>query len=208
MFDVTQLPDSSLCQAAINYARTVSPPFLFNHVMRSALFAQEIGRIKGMRFDREVLCTASVLHDLGLTHVAPVKQRFELEGADAAKAFLSERGMADSAVDLVWDAIALHTTVEIPLRKQAEVALCFLGIAADLAMLPPGSLAATTVEAAHGLFPWGSTEEELLKALVGLYHRNPAAAASNAVADVCERRVPGFKRFNLCDHLLAQFPPR
>src|SRR5258706_13346033 len=105
-----RLPDSDLCTAAIEYARRVSEPFLFHHVMRSAVFADMIGRQRKMTFDPEVLCVAAVLHDLCLTRLAAVQARFELEGADAAKEFLAKRGMHETSIETVWEAIALHTT--------------------------------------------------------------------------------------------------
>ena len=52
-------------------------------------------------------------------------------------------------------------------------------------------------------YPWLTLQRALPGALVGLYRKSPAAAASHAVADACEHLVPGFKRFNLCDILLA-----
>jgi HD superfamily phosphodiesterase len=91
----TPLPDTELCSAAVAYARTVSGPFLFHHVMRSAIFADSIGRGAGMKFDRELLCVSAVLHDLGLTSIAPVQMRFEIEGADLAKDFLAKKGMSE-----------------------------------------------------------------------------------------------------------------
>jgi len=198
------LPDSELCQAAIAYAQSVSEPFLFNHVMRSALLAELIGQKRRLAYDREVLCVSAVLHDLGLTKIATVDARFEIEGADAAREFVLKRGMSERQIELVWDAIALHTTAEIPLRKGHEIALCQLGIAADLAGLPPDTLDDETLQEVMSAFPWLDIGEALFTTLVGLYRRNPKAAASGAVADACERRVPGFKRFNLCDHLMQR----
>jgi HD superfamily phosphodiesterase len=131
------LPDSELCNAAVEYARTLSDPFLFHHVMRSAILADSISRRSGMKFDREVLCVSAVLHDLGLTKIAPLQMRFEIEEADLAKDFLAKKGMSERHLEIVWDAIALHTTAEIPSRKCSEVALCQLGIAADLGIAPP-----------------------------------------------------------------------
>src|SRR6476660_4467654 len=194
--------DTELCAAAIQYARTVSDPFLFHHVMRSALFADVISRERGVKYDRELLWVSAVLHDLGLTKIAPVEARFEIEGADLAKEFLAKKGMSEHQVEIVWDAIALHTTSQIPSRKCAEIALCQLGIAVDLGIAPADIVRHETVDEVMAAYPWLETHELLLKTLVGLYQKNPRAAASNAVAEVCERRVPGFHRSNLCDRLV------
>jgi hypothetical protein len=201
------LPDTELCTAAIEYARTVSDPFLFHHVMRSAILADVIGRERGIKYDREVLCVSAVLHDLGLTRIAPVQARFEIEGADLAREFLAKRGMTERQVEIVWDAVALHTTAEIPARKCSEIALCQLGIATDLGLTPPDVVSHEAVNAVLAAYPWLETHESLLATLVGLYQKNPEAAASAVVAEVCERRVPGFKRSNLCDRLVDRSAP-
>jgi len=198
----TTLPDTELCNAAVEYARAVSDPFLFHHVMRSALLADAIGRRSGMKFDREVLCVSAVLHDLGLAKIAPVHVRFEIEGADLAKSFLAKQGMSERHLEIVWDAIALHTTAEIPSRKCSEVALCQLGIAADLGITPPEVVSDATVDEVLAAYPWLDMHESLPAVLVGLFQKNPQAASSNAVAEACEQRVSGFKRFNLCDRLI------
>jgi hypothetical protein len=198
----TNLPDSELCKAAIEYARTVSDPFLFHHVMRSAILGDSIGRRAGMKFDREVLCVSAVLHDLGLTKIAPVQVRFEIEGADLAKDFLAKKGMSERHLEIVWDAIALHTTSEIPQRKSREVALCQLGIAADLGIAPPDVIGNEVIDDALAAYPWLELHESLPSVLVSLFHKNPKVVSSNAVAEACEHRVSGFKRFNLCDRLI------
>lgn len=207
-----QLPDTPLCQAATQLAQSLSAPFLFHHVMRSYVYAEMIGQRRKAAYDSEVLYVATVLHDLGLTSIAPVRARFEIEGADAAKEFLAKQGMADSMAELVWDAIALHTTSEIPLRKRPEIALCHLGIASDFRGLPADVAAAGRAARVLDVYPELDLKEGLLAALVGLYRKNPAASASHAVADACERHVPGFRRFNLCDVLAeprtrAEQPP-
>jgi hypothetical protein len=196
------LPDTELCNAAVEFARTVSDPFLFHHVMRSAILADSIGRKSAVKFDREVLCVSAVLHDLGLTKIAPVEMRFEIEGADLAKDFLAKKGMSERQLEIVWDAIALHTTAEIPSRKCSEIALCQIGIAADLGIAPPEVVSDETIDEVLDAYPWLDMHESLLTALVGLFDKNPKAASSNAVAEACEHRVPGFQRFNLCDRLI------
>ena len=198
----SNLPDSELCVAAIEYARNISEPSLFHHVMRSAIFADAIGRKRKMKFDPEVLCTATVLHDLGLTKLAAVQARFELEGADAAKEFLVKRGMSERNVEIVWEAIALHTIAEIPLRRSPEVALCQMGVGTDLFALPPDLMTAEQLDEIFEAYPWLGLNDALPSTLVGLFKKNPKALSSNAVADACTLHVPGFKRFNFCEHLV------
>jgi len=124
---------------------------------------------------------------------------YTVEGADLAKDFLAKKGMSERHLEIVWDAIALHTTAEIPSRKCSEVALCQLGIAADLGIAPPDVISDETVDEVLAAYPWLEMHQSLPTALVGLFHKNPKAASSNAVAEACEQRVSGFKRFNLCD---------
>ena len=200
----SHLPDSGLCVAAIEYARRASEPVLFHHVMRSAVFADAIGRQRKMKFDREVLCVAAVLHDLGLTRLAAVQTRFELEGADAAKEFLVNRGMSEGDIEIVWEAIALHTIAEIPLRRSPEVALCQMGIATDLFALPPGLMTAEQLDEVFEDYPWLGLDDALPSILVDLFRKNPKAASSNAVADACELHVPDFKKFNFCELIVRK----
>jgi hypothetical protein len=197
-------PDTARCDAATAFARRVSEPFLFHHVMRSYFYADWIGQRRKLSYDRETLYLATVLHDLGLTTLAPVRERFEIEGADAAKVFLAEQGTDDRTVDLVWDAIALHTTAEIPQRKAPEIALCQLGVACDIRGLAGDVAFESFDDTVRDIYPWLDLDDALLDALVGLYRKDPRASASHAVADACDRRVPGYRRFNLCDILAAR----
>ena len=198
-----QLPDSALCQAATELARGVSEPFLFNHVLRSCVYAECLGQQRKQPYDRELLYVATLLHDLGLTSLAPLRERFEVEGADLAKEFLARQGMSERALELAWDAIALHTTAGIPIRKQTEIALCHLGTACDIRGLPDNPELAALRAPVREAYPWLGLQQALPQTLVGLYSKSPAATASPAVADACDRLVPGFRRFNLCDILLA-----
>lgn len=125
-------PDSQLCRRATALAAQVSPPFLFNHCVRTFLFGDALGKRDGLRYDRELLYLSAMLHDLGLTDFyAGTGQRFEVEGADRARAFVVEHGLSDDKADIVWDAIALNTSFGIAPRKCPEVALTHLGASAD-----------------------------------------------------------------------------
>jgi len=59
------------------------------------------------------------------------EERFEVDGANAARAFMKERGISTQQTQVVWDAIALHTTRSIALHKEPEVAMTHSGIAVD-----------------------------------------------------------------------------
>jgi len=65
-----------------------------------------LGRKRGMKYDREVVYFASLMHDLGFTKEYCADQRFEVDGADAAKKFLVEHGYSQAKAELVWDGIA------------------------------------------------------------------------------------------------------
>src|SRR5258708_36153431 len=61
------------------------------------------------------------------------KQRFEVDGADAAAEFLQDKGIPKESIEVVWDAIALHTSGGIVERKRPEIALVSAGAGADAA---------------------------------------------------------------------------
>jgi hypothetical protein len=79
------VPDGPLITAAIEYAQRISEPYLFNHAMRSWLFAELIGRTKGIDYDHEVVAIGTILHDISLTAAVSGPNRFEVNGADAAE---------------------------------------------------------------------------------------------------------------------------
>ncbi|WP_437897897.1 HD domain-containing protein [Sorangium sp. So ce124] len=197
--ELPEILDSNLCAEATEHARAVSAPFLFNHVARTYVFGDALGRLRGLSYDRELLYLACVFHDLGLTDSAPVETRFEVEGADAARAFLAARGVGAGEQEIVWDAIALHTTVVIPQRKRPEIALCQMGAAIDVGYAPRTLLPDGLVGEALGRYPRLGFKEAMTSALCGLLRRNEAAATSSVVADVGERRLDGFRPIHFCD---------
>ncbi len=192
------IPDSALCLAATDYARRVSPPSLFNHVMRTFAFGAVAGDAGGLVFDRELLYIGSVLHDIGLTDSAPHRARFEIDGADAAREFLSREGMRDADIDLVWEAIALHSTFGLPQRKRPEIALVQVGAAIDIGFAPV-ALVGGALPAILEAWPRLHLKRELIELVERTYDRNPAVALqSQVVADIMERRR-GIRAPNLCD---------
>jgi GNAT superfamily N-acetyltransferase len=74
------------------------------------------------------------LHDIGLTETADRGARFEVDGADAAVQLLCANGLDPQAADIVWQAIALHTSGGIAERRAPEVALTRAGIGMDFGL--------------------------------------------------------------------------
>src|SRR6516165_9365673 len=116
----SKVVDTPLVHDAIDLARSSSEPYLFNHAMRSWLFGVVIAEGAEPEPDPELLAVSAVLHDLGLTDRYSAEERFEIDGANAARAFLKARGIPGRQTQLVWDAIALHTTRSIALHKEPE----------------------------------------------------------------------------------------
>jgi HD domain len=128
-----QLPDSEVANAAIAAVASAAPDFLLNHSLRVFVFGSLLSERNGLRFDPDLSFVASVMHDLGLTdRYATANHRFEVDGADAARRLLAEHEVTDDAADLVWDAIALHTSWGIAERRAPEVALVHYGINLDV----------------------------------------------------------------------------
>src|SRR3989442_15860558 len=92
--------------------------------MRSWLFTEAIGRMKGIAYDHEIVAIGTILHDIGLTASVSGPNRFEVNGADAAVSFIKGQGFSDRRAQLVWDLVALNSTPSLALHKEPEVAAC------------------------------------------------------------------------------------
>jgi HD superfamily phosphodiesterase len=125
------VPDSDIAEEATRLVRELSPGFLFNHGVRVFMFAEAIGRHNHMKYDREVVYLAAVMHDLGLVPQFNGDGSFEVEGAGVARRFLRERGLPEDKADLVHEAIALHAAVGKASKMAPEIALVHFGAGMD-----------------------------------------------------------------------------
>src|SRR5262249_56533773 len=125
------VPATAIVDRAMEYARRECEPYLFNHVVRSWLFAARVGQLQGIEHDAEVVAVGTLLHDITLNERFAGPRRFEVEGADLAQTFARDVGFDKRRAQLVWDSVALNSTPSIGLYKEAEVALCTAGIALD-----------------------------------------------------------------------------
>src|ERR1700722_6246648 len=101
-----KVSDTALVRDAIDLSRSASEPFLFNHAMRSWLFGVLLSEGAERAPDPELLAVATILHDLGLTDRYMAENRFEVDGANAARSFLNGRGVSPQQLLVVWGAIA------------------------------------------------------------------------------------------------------
>src|SRR3954464_13604960 len=127
------VPDIRLVREATQLIREVEPDLLYHHSLRVYAFGALQGRSLQLRFDPELLYFGVCFHDIGLVDGhRSAHDRFEVDGANAARDFLHSHGVTGDALRIVWDAIALHTTPGIPEHKEPEVALVTAGVEYDV----------------------------------------------------------------------------
>jgi len=179
------LPASPLAVRTVDYIRARETEPVANHSLRSYLFAVLLAEHEGLRpaadFDPDLLFFACVLHDLGTSPTAGGTQRFEVEGADMAASFLTDNGADGSGVDLVWEAIALHTSPGIAERRGALAYLTRRGVGIDFG---PGSDFITDAQgqAVHTCYPRLRMATSLTDEIVRHARRSPQNAPRYSIA--------------------------
>jgi hypothetical protein len=186
-----RLPDSALARKAVDLAFRVSPEVVRTHVLRTFVFGSLVGKGQGLHYDEELFFLGAVLHDLGLTAEFRSAERFEVAGADAADAFLKHEGLSSERREIIWDAIALHTSVAIASRKRPEIALVHIGAGIDvlgtgLDKLPP-ALVAETIEA----LPRHDFKKAFFATLVETLAHAPQSATLTWLSETANEHVPG-----------------
>lgn len=197
--------DTTLVRDAVELSRSLLEPYLFNHVMRSWLFGILLSDGTKPAPDPELLAVSAILHDLGLTDRYTAENRFEVDGANAARAFLKDRGISTQQTQVVWDAIALHTTASIALHKEPEVVMTHSGITVDvigigLERIPQDKLRAVLTE-----FPRLVFKNQFKERLCSVVRRKPATSFDNVLRDFGSRYIEGFTAPNFAD-LFANAP--
>ncbi len=194
--------DTPLIARAIDYARRHSEPVLFNHAVRSWLFAVRLGQLQGIAHDAEVVAVSALLHDLGLTDHFTGPRRFEVEGADAARTFAREQGLDERRGQLVWDTVALNSTPSLALYKETEVALCTAGIALDFGGLQYDQIPPDEMKSILAAFPRLDMKRSFTDSVCRIVQTRPDTTYDNFARDFGERFVPGYKRPSTVDFLM------
>lgn len=194
------IPDSKLAREVTEIVRDTASELLFNHSSRVYLFGALAGEHRGLKFDPELLYTGAMFHDMGLTGAhSSDGERFEVDGANAARDFLMRHRIAQTDIDTVWTAIALHTTPGIPKHMHPVVALVTAGVEMDVLGLTYGEYSDAEREAVVQAFPRPPQfKEEIIQAFYeGIKHK-PDTTFGNVKADVLADKDPHFHRGNFC----------
>ncbi|WP_031469670.1 HD domain-containing protein [Sciscionella sediminilitoris] len=194
--DSIALPGTPLAEAVVELIRPAHTPPMFNHSIRSYLFARllagHLGLSAGSDYNDDLLFTACAMHDLGVAADSPHQQRFEVEGADRAAEFLTGHGVSTVEADQVWQAIALHTSTGIANRRGTLCLLVREGIALDFG----GPMGNEYVEA---------VSEEQADAVHAVYPRlNMIGSLVDAIAAQASRSARNAPRYSIPGELLRE----
>ena len=194
------IPASKLANEITEFIQDTESALLFNHSSRVYYFGALVGKRRGLKFDAELLYAGAMFHDIGLVPAySSDADRFEVDGANAARNFLRSHHISEPDIDHVWTAIALHTTPGIPQYMHPVVALVTAGVEIDVLGINYASFADSDRNAVVQGFPRSAHfKEDILQAFYhGIKHK-PDTTFGNVKADVLADKDTGFHRGSFC----------
>jgi hypothetical protein len=117
------VPQDEVSAATWRWAQRSLPAYLMGHSVRAYCWGDAIARAEGWTYDRQIMWTASLMHDFGLTRISRNTMCFEVEGAEIARTFLERVGMDPDAADRAAIAIILHMRAGVTLTDGVESVL-------------------------------------------------------------------------------------
>jgi hypothetical protein len=200
-----RIPDSKIAREVTEFIRDTESHLLFHHSARVYFWGAMTGNRRGMTFDPELLYTAAMFHDIGLTARYENSQlRFEVDGANAARDFLRGHGISESDTEIVWNAVALHTTPGIPEFMRPEIALVQAGAGMDVAGRGYDEFTDAQRDSVVAALP---READFKHGIIdafyqGMKHR-PDSTFGTFNDDVLAFKDPQFRRIDMCSVILA-----
>lgn len=198
------IPDGKLAREVTQLIRDTEDELLFHHSVRVYLWGALTARRRDLTFDPELLYTAAMFHDFGLTNRYRESQlRFEVDGANAARDLLRKHGVPENLVERAWLAIALHTTPGIPEHMHPEIALVQAGAGMDMAGRGYEHFTDEQRNAVVAAYPRGvDFEREVIDVFYrGMKHR-PDTTYGTFNDDILAFKDPAFERKNYCSIIL------
>ncbi|BBX22687.1 metal-dependent phosphohydrolase [Mycolicibacter terrae] len=203
------IPDTALVREATEFIRDVEDDLLYHHSRRVFFFGALQGQRRGLVPDLELLYVGAMFHDLGLTEPrrSTSALRFEVDGANAARDFLLERGVDQADARKVWLSIALHTTPGVSEFLDPEIALVTAGVETDVQGIGRDDLPADQLAAVTAAHPRPDFKRRILHAFTeGVRHR-PDSTFGTVNADVLAHYDPSFVRGDFVEMILANSWP-
>ena len=202
------IPDTPLVREITEYIRDTEDELLFNHSRRVFLWGTLQGHRRGLQPDPELLYAGAMFHDIGLTADYRTSMlRFEVDGANAARDFLLERGVDEAAARKVWLSIALHTTPGVPEFLEPEIALVTAGVETDVLGIGRNDLSAKAIQAVTAAHPRPDFKDRILRAFTdGMKHR-PRSTFGTVNADVLQHFDDSFVRDDFVEIILTSSWP-
>jgi HD superfamily phosphodiesterase len=194
------IPDSQFAREITDVVRDTESPLLFHHSSRVYYFAALAGKRRGLKFDPELLYCGCMFHDMGLTHRhSSANERFEVDGANAARDFLKHHGINQQDIDTVWTAIALHTTPGIPQHMHPLIALVTAGVEMDVLGLAYDQYSDAERDAIVQAHPRGvQFKEAIIQTFYNGIKHKPDTTFGNVKADVLADKDRHFHAGNFC----------
>jgi HD domain len=202
------IPDPLLAKEATDLLREHSTDLLFNHSIRVYLFAAEQGRQQKLQFDPELLYVAAAFHDFGLLkRYSSPDERFEVDGANAVRQFLTAHKVPEERAQTAWEAIALHTTPGVTQYMRPEVALLYSGVGLDVLGKGFDQFPAVLREEIVARYPRKHFKENFIREYFDGFAHKPGTTYGTVNSTICERMLPGYNAPNACDGIAASpFP--
>ncbi|MBR0870383.1 HD domain-containing protein [Bradyrhizobium tropiciagri] len=197
-----RIPDSKIAREAAELVRQHESEMLFNHSVRVFAFGALKGIRQNLKFDAELLYVAALFHDLGLADAFHSEtKRFEVDGADAARAFLRSHGIPEPKADLVWEAVALHTTPGIPQYMRPEIALTNAGVLVDVVGVGYDDYTPEQREQVVTAFPRGDFKNEFIREQTCSALKKPQTTFGTVNFDFIQEHDHTFHKPNACTRI-------
>lgn len=199
------IPDSKIAREVTQFIRDTESDLLFHHSARVYFWGALAGSRMRLKFDPELLYTAAMFHDIGLTpRYENSRLRFEVDGANAARDFLRGHAISESDIETVWNAVALHTTPGIPQFMRPEIALVQAGAGMDVAGRGYDQFSDAQRDAVVAAFP---READFKHGIIDAFYqgmrRRPDTTFGTFNDDVLAYKDPHFRRIDMCSVILA-----
>lgn len=201
--DKVDVPDSKIITEAQDLVHDYGNELIWNHSNRVYLFGAVKGDQDNIKYDHELLYISALFHDLGLTNqYSSDDLRFEVDGANAARQFLNTHNITPEQVQLVWDAIALHTTPGVAEHKESEVALLFHGVGMDVMGDNFDQFSEEIRKSVVQKFPRKDFKNDIIEAFYNGIKHKPETTFGNMKEDVIQYYEPGYHNDNFCSCIL------